>query len=265
MLNKIAPHPSLEKIVDYYWIEKEGKSVIKVLPDGTTSIMFNLGNPMVINNTNGEHKFLEENCVIGAHKRFYMVEKEDGAHTIGIKFKQGGAYSYFKFPVSQFSNKIINLNDILNGETVRLRETLMKVEGEQSVKRILDRYLLMKVDSPNGNFDIVDFAISKVKVNGSPALIKNLCQAANISNKHLISLFNEKVGLSPKLIYRINKFLKVVEMIQSEDDVNWQDIVYQCHYYDQAHLINDFKHFAGLSPTKYQRNENIDDLHLRVA
>jgi len=80
----------------------------------------------------------------------------------------------------------------------------------------------------------------------------------------LISLFNKKVGLSPKLLYRINKFKKVIDLLQGNKKVNWTEVAYECNYYDQAHLINEFKRFSGLSPTEYLENENAIDLRVKL-
>lgn len=251
MFCKIPPHPSLEKVIDYYWVEKNGRSSIKVLPDGTARILFNLGNPIKIINAEGERNTLQGNWIVGSYSRYYVMEQMDNTHIIGVKFKQGGAFCFIKLPIHRFTNKVVEFSKILNGESIEMTKLLLKSKCEQDVKKYLDRYFIVKIDTYDGAFDIVDFTISKVKVNGSPALIKNLCQAANISNKHLITLFNEKVGLSPKLIHRINKFLKVVDFIHKDNDNNWIEIAYQCEYYDQAHLINDFRYFSGLSPKKY--------------
>jgi AraC-like DNA-binding protein len=30
--------------------------------------------------------------------------------------------------------------------------------------------------------------------------------------------------------------------------MNWTQIAYECGYFDQMHLIRDFKEFAGLAP-----------------
>ncbi len=265
MITKISPHPCLEKTVDHYWIEKNGRSNVKMLPDGTNSIMFNLGTPFTIVGSNVNNKKLADSVFIGTHKKYYLLKEHKETHIIGIKFKQGGAYHLFKFPMMKFSNKIVNLTDLLNGESEKLRDMLIKAESPEEVKKVLDYYLFIKVDMINGASDVVDFVISKVKANGSPASIKELCQAANISNKHLISLFNKKVGLSPKLIYRINKFKKVIDLIEKKPQVNWPEIAFECHYYDQAHLINDFKHFSGTSPCKYYKNENTDGIRVRLA
>lgn len=258
MITKIYPHPCLEKTVDYYWIEKNGSSNVNMLPDGTTSIIFNLGSPFTISGSDVDNMQLSDKLLIGTHNKSYLIKENKETHIIGVKFKQGGAYHLFKFPMIQFSNKVVNLYDILNGESEQLRDMLIKAESAEEVKKVLDYYLFIRVDMLNGASEVVDFVIKKVKANGSPTSIKEICQAANVSNKHLITLFKEKVGLSPKLIHRINKFTKVIELIQKKREVNWTEIAYECNYYDQAHLINEFKNFSGLSPKNYLNNENTD-------
>lgn len=265
MITRISPHPCLEKTVDHYWIEKNGRSNVHMLPDGTTSIMFNLGSPFTIRGSSVNNKKLSDSILIGTHKKYYLLKENKETHIIGVKFTQGGAYHLFKFPMMKFSNRIVNLNDLLNGESEQLRNMLIKAENAEEVKKILDYYLFIKVDMLNGASDIVDFVIRKVKDNGSPTSIKELCLAANISNKHLISLFNKKVGLSPKLIQRINKFNKVIDAIQNRKKISWPQVAVDCNYYDQAHLINDFKNFSGVLPSKYYKNENADGIRVRLA
>ena len=161
-----------------------------------------------------------------------------------------------------FSDKIINLHDVLNGESERLREMLVDATSEEQIRILLNQYFLKKVDIKSKSSDIVDYAIANVKVSGSPTSIKDLCESANISNKHLITLFNQKVGFPPKLIHRLNKFIKVIELIQQKNQVNWPEIAFECNYYDQSHLINDFKGFSGLSPKNYYENENAQGLRV---
>lgn len=264
MITKIIPHPCLDKIIDYYWIEKNGKTSVKVLPDGTTSIMFNLGNPIDVNGINGNYKEVANNIVVGAQRKYYTVNELNDTYIIGIKFTQGGAYHFFKLPMLKFSNKVINLQDVLNGESEKIRGLLRDAEGVDEIKKVLDYYLLIKADMLSGTSDIVDFAIKRVKADGSPSLIKDLCETANISNKHLISLFNKKVGVSPKILQRLNKFIKVIHTIKSRKEISWPQVAYECNYYDQAHLINDFKAFSGLSPKHYYDAEYNDELRVRI-
>ena len=262
MITKIDPHPCLNKTIEYYWIEKNGVSSVKILPDGTTSVIFNIGSPINISDNQGDYAELSNNLIVGAHKKYYLIKESTETHLIGIKFKQGGAYHFLKLPMMEFSDKIINLHDVLNGESERLREMLVEAKSEEQIRILLNQYFLKKVDIKSKSSDIVDYAIANVKVNGSPTSIKDLCESANISNKHLITLFNQKVGFPPKLIHRLNKFIKVIELIQQKNQVNWPEIAFECNYYDQSHLINDFKGFSGLSPKNYYENENAHGLRV---
>jgi AraC-like DNA-binding protein len=44
-----------------------------------------------------------------------------------------------------------------------------------------------------------------------------------------------------------------MEGIQKGLPVNWADLAADCGYFDQAHLIRDFRAFAGITPRAYSR------------
>ncbi len=255
----------LNHVIDYYWVEKNNAGSVKILPDGTTSILFNLGESLGILNGKTEKQHLQHDLIIGAHKKYYTLLEDTDTHIVGVKFKQGGAFHFFNMPQKDFSHQIINLHDVLNGESERLKDQLMVTPESDNIKRILDHYMLVKVGHSNKSTHLVSSLMSKVRVDDSRTTIKDLSEYANISHKHLITLFNQIVGLPPKLVHRLNKFNKVLDIIQKEKKVNWPQVAIECQYYDQAHLINEFKTFSGLSPKKYQTNENAHGLRVVIS
>jgi AraC-like DNA-binding protein len=265
MITKISPHVCLSNVIDYYWIEKNGATSVKILPDGTTSILFNLGEKLSISTDIINDEKHVKDLIIGAHKKHYTLHESNDTHIVGIKFKQGGAFHFFNINMDEFSHKIINLHDVLNGESEQLRNLLFEGQTPEEVKRILDHYMIIKVGHTNKSSKMVDSLINKFTPNDSYNKIKDLSQTANISHKHLITIFNQIVGLTPKLVYRINKFNKVLDIIQIKNKVNWPEIAYECQYYDQAHLINDFKNFSGISPKTYFDNKNAVGLRVVVS
>jgi len=210
------------------------------------------------------NKTINNDILIGVQKKYFVISKDVDNYLIGVKFKQGEAYHFFKKPMLQFTNKFINLKDVFNTDTDALGEVLVRAENEDEIRKILNYFFFINVESLICESKVVDSVIQKVNVSSTALLIKDLCESENISNKHLISLFNKKVGLSPKLLYRINKFLKVIEILQTRTVVSWSQIAYECHYYDQAHLINEFKKFSGLSPNEYLENENAVGLRVKL-
>lgn len=265
MITKINAHICLSHVIDYYWIEKNGANSVKILPDGTTSILFNLGENIGIDSNGTTNKDLSHDLIIGAQKKHYTVHQNTNSYIIGIKFKQGGAFHFFNTPMKEFSHQIINLHDVLNGESEKLRYKLLEAKNQEDIQRILDHYMIIKTGFTNKSSMLVDSVINKVKVSDLPNKIKDLSNTAKISHKHLITLFNQIVGLSPKLVHRLNKFTTVVDVIQERNQVNWPQVAYECQYYDQAHLINEFKSFSGISPKKYFDNEKAVGLRVVMA
>lgn len=83
-----------------------------------------------------------------------------------------------------------------------------------------------------------------------------------LSQKRFIQVFHEEVGMTPKLFCRVRRFRR----IHRAGRVDWAQTALDCGYYDQAHFINDFRAFSGLSPTAYldQRSDQPNHVPLEV-
>jgi AraC-like DNA-binding protein len=62
--------------------------------------------------------------------------------------------------------------------------------------------------------------------------------------------FREAVGVSPKTLARIVRFQEVLRRSPAESAS--ADVALDCGYYDQAHLLRDFRDFAGVVPTLFR-------------
>lgn len=70
--------------------------------------------------------------------------------------------------------------------------------------------------------------------------------------KKLERLFVNNTGINPKLWDRIIQFNYATQLIFNKNrTTSFTRIVYEAGYYDQAHSINFFKRFAGITPSEY--------------
>jgi len=266
MIHHLSPHPCLSKSIDYYWFGEPGDEVIKVLPDGSASIILSFGDQIGYKNHRGEETIVDHNLLIGPHTKFYFINRKNTNNVIGIKFKQGGLYHLINKSIDKYHDTIIPLEQAYCQEIARLMEGLKICDKADEIKKSLNKYFFLKVTTKSKSSDKIDFALKALEINSNESSIQEISEQLNITNKHLITLFKEKVGLTPKQIHRLNKFNAVLKLLKGEKNQSWPSIAFACNYYDQAHLINEFKSFSGWSPTQYlQLSSDNNDQNILTA
>jgi AraC-like DNA-binding protein len=73
----------------------------------------------------------------------------------------------------------------------------------------------------------------------------------SLSPRRFIELFNDQVGMTPKVFCRVRRFQRALYEIKQRRNLIWAELAPDCGYYDQAHFICDFKEFCGLTPADY--------------
>jgi AraC-like DNA-binding protein len=94
---------------------------------------------------------------------------------------------------------------------------------------------------------LVESAARRLESRKVAAVAKDL----GISERHLRRVFREEVGMSPKDFFSLVRFERALEAARRARDSSWSDIAVDAGYYDQAHLIADFRSIAGATPRAF--------------
>ena len=68
--------------------------------------------------------------------------------------------------------------------------------------------------------------------------------------------FSKSLGISPKEFCKIEKLNHFLSNFFQYEDMNLTQLTFKSGYYDQSHLIKDFKYFVDLSPRRYLKEAN---------
>lgn len=80
-----------------------------------------------------------------------------------------------------------------------------------------------------------------------------ICDLFSVSPRWLDRNFKKYIGVSPKYYYRIVRFNQLLTVLYPENQkINWISLVNDFGYFDQAHLIKEFKYFTGMAPDQYR-------------
>ena len=117
------------------------------------------------------------------------------------------------------------------------------------------------INSPNqvvvaGHKSAVEYAVTEIVHRPDQINLARVSESIGYSPKHFISIFRQQVGIAPKAYLKIIRFQKAISEIEQRKQANWANISQDCGFYDQAHIINDFKFFSGFTPGEYVRRKN---------
>ncbi|WP_211771175.1 helix-turn-helix transcriptional regulator [Kutzneria sp. CA-103260] len=93
-----------------------------------------------------------------------------------------------------------------------------------------------------------DFAVQRVvrMLHDEPAArVGDLAAAVGLSERQLRRRFSNAVGLRPKAYGRVVRLHAALRMAGS---ASWADIAHRCGFYDQPHMIAEFRAATGLAP-----------------
>jgi AraC-like DNA-binding protein len=168
-----------------------------------------------------------------------------------INFMPGALFRFLKIPMYELIDKPLNASDLLGKELVSINEQLSGSANYDEMIALIQKYLLKKADSFK-EITPVDRALQSQLINGKAITIEQLADLSCISTRQLERQFKERVGMPPKLYFRLGRFSKAWNLREWYPNISWSAISHRCGYADQAHMIRDFKEFAGVTPGSLQ-------------
>jgi AraC-like DNA-binding protein len=251
------PSPPLSDFVDVLWLY-EGYDVShdkeRLLPDGSVELVINLAEDCirVYDSHHPEKSYTVPGCIVsGPRSEFFVIDTASEACTIGVHFKPGGAFPFFRVPPAEMANQSVALECLWGAGATRLRERLLSADSPEAKFRVLQLCLLEELSKPLQHHRAVNFALKQLCGVMQAPPVARVVDQVGFSQRRFIQLFTEEVGLTPKLFSRVSRFQKVIQTAHALDDISWTRIALDCGYYDQAHFIHDFQAFAGITPSEY--------------
>jgi AraC-like DNA-binding protein len=255
--------PRLAGIVATMWFG-EGRTAYqrdRILPSGQSQLLINLGPPQFRVEPGPPEvrvPFVDV-WYSGLHEGPIDTEAPHGNALLGVAFTARGAFPWLGERMDGLADRIIALADALGDGTLRLRERLLNTPSLTARFCIVERWLLARLEPRTVVHPAVRWAVDRIEATGGRIAIEELATQAGFTRKHLGNLFHQQVGFPPKALARVHRFRGALEMLhRANGQVPWAKLAEQCGFYDQSHLINEFRRFTGFSPVELARHARPD-------
>jgi AraC-like DNA-binding protein len=151
-------------------------------------------------------------------------------------------------PASAIAGRIVALDDLWGGAaTRRLCDRLAAARGPLEAAAVVERAIAERVATAGvhgARARLVLAATEGLKDASVSAVAADL----GVSERHLRRVFGEAVGMGPKAYARLARFRRALRAAREGGPANWASIAAANGYYDQAHLIGEFRAIAGVTP-----------------
>jgi AraC-like DNA-binding protein len=225
----------------------------RVYPNGAMALVLHLKKPTVSFFIDDQPFSIRVPLLAGPYSRSFHVDPSESTAVIGILFRPGAAGLFFPVAAHELHNTDIALSEIDPGEAERLLNDVCSAAGEHAQFLVLERYLNRKLTNAAPIHPAVRYAVEQLLREGAVGSIRRIQLDTGLSHTRFIQLFRENVGLTPKLFCRVRRFHGLLDRMGKGMPVNWAELAVDCGYFDQAHLIHDFRAFAGITPLEYSR------------
>lgn len=266
MYHTYIPRSVLSKFVAFFW-SSEGDDLpqaqVRLLPIGAMEIVINLREDSIALYDSGNRTqcgSTRSSRLCGIHSKPVIIDHNSQVAVMGLHFKPGGGVPFFACPAIELHNQIVSLDEVWKGRAGELRERLIEAPTVEMRFLVLEHVLLNLMTHASERHPAVDFALHNFTQSLTPVGL--VIDQIGFSARHFGRLFQDQVGLTPKLFCRIQRLRRALYLLVGKEHVDWMDVVLACGYFDQAHFIHDFHTFTGCTPTIYLNQRGLHPCHV---
>lgn len=249
---RYAEHPppeALAPILHCLWtFEDDGASgTQRIVPDGRCELVVHFGAPY---REAGEAQPQGRAVFAGQLTRPLWLEGTGVSGVVGARFHPAAARAFFDMPMDRATDKRLDLARLWPGEA---RALLREVDGEGTPEaRVLAvaQFVARRVSGSAAD-DVVVRCVEALQRSAGTMPVQAAVEVAGIGRRQLERRFLDVVGISPALFANVLRFRSVFDAIERDSARPWTDAAMAAGYFDQSHLIRDFRRFVGCTPTEF--------------
>jgi AraC-like DNA-binding protein len=250
--NPYIPHEQLKSIVSSFVIsEQTESSVYQVFPNMAPVFGFQFAGQLSIVDDDTTQTPLSQAGVTGLATRYKVFSNLPATGTVLVYLTELGLSQLTRCPAIHFFNQSIPLDQIFDRNKINaVTERLYTAVTDRERITIVEQFLISELKSASPD-TLVAAATRMIRQRQGKLEVNELNKTLYTSASVLERRFKQVIGTTPKKFASLVRLNKVIDELKT--DKSLINICYDHDYFDQAHFINDFKRFTGLTPEEFRQ------------
>ena len=203
-----------------------------VRPDGCIDILYSGGRVEVVGAMTVERRF----------------DIEPHSRRVGLRFRPGMAAPFLRMPVTELTDRVVPLEELWGSRVLDLAMRIADVPSIADACHVLTG----AVSPPPTASSTVQRALEMLASSHGNIDLEWIARQAGMSDRQFRRRCLEESGLAPKQLCRVLRFRHAFALGQR--GLPWGLVAAEAGYFDQAHMIRDFREFTGATPASVFSN-----------
>lgn len=251
----LKPSPVLAPFIRHYWCmesrNNHGKKHLqRIVPHGFLEWTFYLEDQPVYLRKNKSDQ--GQAIISGQQYGFYDIAIVGHIQLFSVVFSPFGAKYLLGLPASEFKNQSVSSDLVFKQMSSEIESKLQEANSNEERKRCIETFLMQMLRKRN-SLDHLRLASAFQIIDSTKGhtCVSQLASDSCLSRKQFERNFLDFVGISPKKYLRIIRFQHALYLKERHPEINLTQLALEGNYYDQSHMINDFRYFTGFSPKSF--------------
>jgi AraC-like DNA-binding protein len=143
--------------------------------------------------------------------------------------------------------------ELVLGPSVRGLEERLAAADEDELPVVAERFLLERLMLSRVALDGGTGLrmVETLGARGGAVSVERLAERFGLSVRQMERMFQEQVGVSPKVYARLVRLRRAMEMSGREARPDWAGIAARAGYFDQSHMVREFQALNGATPVAF--------------
>lgn len=227
-----------------FTIHDEKKHCIKAVPDASIDLLFNIGENKVSTYISG--------TVFGV-KKWELGTQDD---CFGVRFQPGQGILPKDITMEMIVNDDIEIDGDIFGKNLTEKIALAKTMSEriEIFKKAYEDMVLGR-NSLSDKEKINEYLVNRISRTKGMITMRQFEDETNYSACYLRRIFKSFHGISPKQFAQYIRFQNLL-MQADKEGVRYEQVALDCGYYDEPHMMKEFKKYSGVTLEQYRKMIN---------
>lgn len=252
-IRSALPHPRLRQFVRCFAQREISAGSSLVVQTGMASLepilAFSFGDQEVMQYSSGKRAFVSRIHVTGTQTRPPGCSLLTGSTlAFGIFFSPFACWRMFRIPPIEFTDRDFDGEQVFGPWITNL--WLKLAECKTFGDRInVANAALLPFAANAGHPTMTMVSAGSLLQRDRCTRIPELARESYMSTRNFQRKFVEDTGISPKLFARLGRFQLALDMKRTRG-TDWANVAHELGYFDQMHMVKDFRAFGGDSPSR---------------